>query len=383
MPGNTGMPTSSSIWCLILSAALSAGCQTMPVRPFSGAEDTAHLESQEQRLWDAAEEFDAYLADTEHVYPDPALTAYIQSVMDRLYPEYHGVIRVRILSDPSLNAFALPNGSIYINTGLLARLDNEAQVATVLAHEATHFINKHSWQQSNDVKSKTAAASVLSLGIPILPALAAVSSIYGFSRDLERDADVEGLNRLRSAGYDIREAPKTFDTLQREVEALKIEEPYFFSSHPRLTERIESFNELIGDEDAGGLTNGPIYRTNTKPLQEKVLNAYLSNGEYKNVILILEDPKDTDRYPGHASYFLGEAYRLRGEDGDEAKAEDAYIDAIERVPDFADGYKALGVLYYKQKKKEKASNYLERYLQLSPEASDRGYIEHYIRLLEE
>ena len=71
-----------------------------------------------------------------------------------IYPD----IRVRIVDSPSLNAFALPNGSIYINTGMLTRLDNEAQLATVLAHEGVHFTHKHSWQQRRKHRMRSTLA---------------------------------------------------------------------------------------------------------------------------------------------------------------------------------------------------------------------------------
>jgi predicted Zn-dependent protease len=66
-------------------------------------------------------------------------------------------------------------------------------------------------------------------GIPMLGDLMGASSIYGFSRDLEREADAEGFQRLQAAGYDVSQAPVTFEFLLAEVEALDIDEPYFFS----------------------------------------------------------------------------------------------------------------------------------------------------------
>lgn len=380
------MPNKSNIifrfFLLCVSAASLSGCQATPIEPFNHAQDTAQLQAKERRLWDKAEAFDEYLLDTDRIYPDPELTAYVQSVMNRLFPEYETIVRVRILNSPSLNAFALPNGSIYINAGLLSRLENEAQLATVLAHEATHFTHKHGWRQMSNVKAKSAAASFLSLGIPILPALAAVTSIYGFSRDLEREADAVGMERLEAAGYDVREAPETFMILKKEVETLDIDEPYFFSSHPKLTDRIESFNALVGARAPGGALATSAYQTKTARLHEKVLQAYLSMGRYQSVIAIFENEDAVDRYPSHATFFLGEACRLRNEKDDLKNAEQAYLDAIRHAPDFAKSYRALGVLYYKQKKANRASEYLQEYLTLEPDASDRGYIEQYLKALE-
>src|SRR5210317_1520757 len=120
----------------------------------SGA-DTKSLTPEETRLWHSAEELDDQFRKAGYIYDDAVLQSYLEAVMHKLYPEYVGSITVRIVDSPSLNAFALPNGSIYINTGMLSRLDNEAQVATILAHEGVHFTHKHSWQQRRNVKNST------------------------------------------------------------------------------------------------------------------------------------------------------------------------------------------------------------------------------------
>ena len=224
-----------------------AGCQSAPVKPMNGIDDTRQLDAEEGRLWHSADELDQQLERADYLHENEELRVYIMSVMQKLYPEYGDAIRVQVVSSPSLNAFALPNGSIYTNTGMLVRLDNEAQLATVLAHEGVHFTHKHSWQQRRNVKNSTAFSTSFGMltGIPALGDLMALSSMLGFSRDMEREADAEGFQRLAAAGYDVTQAPVTFEHLLAEVEALDIDEPYFFSTHPALEDRIESFNELV------------------------------------------------------------------------------------------------------------------------------------------
>ena len=125
---------------LILAlAVLLGGCNTLPVRSLTSASDARAANDEEGRVWVAAEDFDLALERQDALYPDPALQTYVQSVGDHLFPEFRGVVRYQVLNSPDLNAFALGNGSIYINSGMLARLDNEAQLATILAHEVTHF----------------------------------------------------------------------------------------------------------------------------------------------------------------------------------------------------------------------------------------------------
>jgi predicted Zn-dependent protease len=363
-----------------------AGCQTAPIVPLESEEDTRELTPEERRLWHAADEFDLGLVRADRLYEDEALQDYVQGVLDRLYPEYRGAIRVGVVDSPSLNAFALPNGSIYVNTGMLARLDNEAQMATVLAHEGVHFTHKHSWQQRRNIKHSTAFSTSFGIvtGVPLLGDLLAVSSIYGFSKDLEREADVEGFERLEMAGYDVSQAPVTFEHLKAEVEALDIDEPYFFSTHPRLQERIESFNALVAQRATpGGQRGTEAYLARVGRLKFELLAGYLELGQYQSVLLILEDPARTEDYPPAASFYLGEAYRLRGEEGDDQRAWAAYRRAVEGDPAFAPSYRALGIYHMKREQAGEAERFFSRYLELQPAAPDRAYIERYREILRE
>ena len=120
---------------LSLACALAVPADAGELPPWASAADFRELAPGEKSLWQEADEFDRALAHAGKVNPDPALNAYLQGIMDRLYPEFGGRLRVRPLNAQQINAFALPNGSIYVNSGLIARFENEAQLATVLAHE--------------------------------------------------------------------------------------------------------------------------------------------------------------------------------------------------------------------------------------------------------
>lgn len=371
-------------WLVYVSSTLFVGCQTVPIKPMESAEDAKKISEEEHRIWHIAREFDKTLKEAGYLYKDKELQSYVQQVTNKIYPEYKGAINVRIIDSPSLNAFALPHGSIYIHTGMLARLENEAQMATILAHEGVHFTHKHSWQQRRTTKQSTAFSVGFTIvtGIPQLGDLMAVSSIYGFSQDLEREADIEGFERLKAAGYDVTQAPVTFEYLLAEVKALDIKEPYFFSTHPSLVERITSFNELVEKyQGQNGYRGEKIYQEHVKKLKVELLNDYLQIGQYQSVILILEDENAFNRYPSIANFYLGEAYRLRGNKGDTELAVKAYEKTIKLKPEFSPPYRALGIYYMKQDKPEISKNYFDKYLELNPDAPDRSYIEGYRSLL--
>lgn len=367
---------------LALACALALPAHADPVLPWANAAETRELAAEEKGLWQEADEFDRALLRAGRVNIDPVLTAYLQGIMDRLYPEFKDRLRVRVLDAQQINAFALPNGSIYVNAGLIARFENEAQLATVLAHEGAHFTHRHSLQQAERLRNAAAFALVVAmLGVPLVGDVVALSSMFGYSREHEREADEIGYQRLVAAGYAARETIRTFEHLQAEIKAGDINEPYFFASHPRLQERIDSFNTLIGDRDHGETARERFIET-TAGLRLDSLAGDLAAYRYKQIILMLGNPATRHDYPPEASYFLGEAYRLRNEAGDDAAAEREYQRAIESVPQYPPPHRALGLLHFKRGNRAEAVIRLRHYLALNPGAADRTYVEYYITLMD-
>src|SRR6266446_4329156 len=92
------------------------------------------------------------------VLEDAATNAYLKRIGEILVPRSlhleHVVWKFSALRDPVPNAFALPNGSVYVTTGLLALLDNESEVAAVLAHELTHVLRRHSYLENRNSRKK-------------------------------------------------------------------------------------------------------------------------------------------------------------------------------------------------------------------------------------
>lgn len=364
----------------LLLLAVLTGCTAGPVRPLTEAPQRSNLANDETRLWDMAEEGDEEIAKGGQIYRSEALRSYLQSIMDRLYPEFRGRLQVQVIDSPVVNAFALPNGSIYVHLGMLSQLENEAQLATVLAHEGAHFVNRHSLQQRRSTKSSLAAANVVALlGVPLVGELAAVSSIYGYSRDMEREADRIGWERLTAAGYAGREAEGTFRHLLEELKAMEIEEPVFFSSHPKLQERIDSFHELAEGYRGNGEIGEARYLEATAEARLDAIEADLGSGRFASVILVLENEERLAHYPPSALFYLGEAYRRRGGEGDRDQAVKAYGRCLEYRPGFAPPYRALGLLQLKQEEYALARESFTRYLELDPGAADRAYVENYLK----
>jgi beta-barrel assembly-enhancing protease len=368
---------------LALACALPAAGANIP--PFADSAALAQVTGDERRVWSQGDEVAQALARGGVIYESEPVTAYVQGVMDRLFPEFKGHIQVAIVKSAQLNAFALPNGRIYINEGLLARFQNEAQLATLLGHEGTHFTNRHGYQSELSAKDNAGFATLGGMVLPgvgaILPTLLAVTSMYGFSREMETEADVQGFARLKKTGYDVRESPRVFEHLIADIKAEDIKEPFFFATHPKLADRVANMKTLSAGSTPGGAgTSSVDYAATMGTLRLDNLEHMLSMGRAKSALIMLSDSDRLWEFPPQAEYYLGEAYRLRGEEGDIKLAEAAYVKSIEVAPEFAPSYRALGVLRLKANHYADAQRYLDRYLELAPDAPDRKYVESYLKI---
>ena len=365
---------------LLTAIAFLSGCVMATIRPFENGQNLRPESEGENRLWHAAQKIEKTLEQSGQIHEDPELRNYLQGVMDRLYPDFEGKVRVGILKAPVLNAFALPNGAVYVNMGLIAAVENEAQLATVLAHEGVHFVNKHSALQRKNYHNTVGVSwAVALLGIPFLSELISATSMFGYSQQLENEADRLGHERLVQAGYDIREAPKIFQHLAVEAKANKVKEPFFFSSHPKLEDRIKSFeilNQTIISHQGG--VYAEAYQRHVTGLRPEVLKAKVTAGKYDAVIAVLTQETLKPLYGDRGYFYLAEAYRLRNQAGDLEYAIDAYEIAASRCPDFAPVFKSLGIACLRAKLFQKAVESFGRYLELNPGGTDCAFVRQYL-----
>jgi hypothetical protein len=163
----------------------------------------------------------------------------------------------KIVNERSINAFALPGGYIYIHRGTIEAAQNEAQLASVMAHEIAHVSLRHGTNQVSKAYVAQVPLSILGgvlgsgsvggvlaqLGI----GFAANSILLKYSRDAERQADLLGAQILYDAGYQPHEMVEFFERLQAESRGRAVE---FFSSHPNPENRIRNVQTEI--ENLGG-----------------------------------------------------------------------------------------------------------------------------------
>jgi predicted Zn-dependent protease len=153
-----------------------------------------------------------------------------------------------VIEEPSINAFALPGGPIFVHTGLIAAAANEAQLAGVLAHEIAHVALRHGTNQATKsilVQLSLSAAGILSGRdwIAQLGALGVMPLLLNFSRSAETQADLLGARILARAGYDPQEMARFFETLEESGSGGKL--PQFLSSHPKPGNRQQAIEREI------------------------------------------------------------------------------------------------------------------------------------------
>jgi len=214
------------------------------------------------------------------LFGDP-VSNYVNSVADKLLenePKLRRELRFYCLKSNVTNAFCTNQGMIFVTLGLIAQLENEAQLAQVLAHEITHYTKKHvinTFIESSKISSNKGKYKYSSYDDNII-------KLSNYSKTLELEADSIGFFRLKKAGYSIQEALSVFDVLQFsylpfneqkfsfapfETESVKIPEafkldslvPISFnddyddtkSSHPNIRKRRDQIKSLIKDEKGG------------------------------------------------------------------------------------------------------------------------------------
>jgi predicted Zn-dependent protease len=379
-------------------------CTTMRLPSLGTGGKAMPLEADEQELWQTATQLEQRLAHSGILYEDVALETYLTQVAQTLLPsDARAVIpspRIKVVHHPFLNAFALPHGVIYIHTGMLAQMENEAQVATVLGHELAHFIHRHTVKEIRQAQNQLAFYKALGVALAVVSGslgatiggltdeagrLWALASVRGYSRALEREADAEGLSAMVTAGYDPKEAPKVFAHLQRESQGPTRQEPFFFGTHPRLQERLDNYHQLLTTQSAaqvdteGLLTHEEEFLTHIAPLLLDNAALDLSLGRLATAQAAIQKHLQRQPHSARAYFLFGQVYeRYEPQDASAPQAIAAYQEAVRLDPTYAAPQRTLGLLYRAQHRPAQARAAFVRYLALHPDAVDAPIIQGYV-----
>lgn len=381
------------------------------------------------------------------VYHDTGLDAYLNrvgaAVVADQKPE-NVEWKFRVLRDPVPNAFALPNGSIYINTGLLALLDDENQLAAVLAHEATHVSHRHTYLRNRSIRKKVLAINIINtigtwnpIGGPaglavnliatISPLMLALS-VLGYSREQEKEADLEGLKSATAAGFAPEGMPNSFKAMQRDVEGEQLNS--FYSDHPKLKERVEYTSSSIATDakklsEDEAKTAGNDYLALMEAVDRHDVELAINAGRYRSAVYVSQKLVSLHPDSSENVFYLAESYRTLGPRdaeltdkqltsgakkkaaktrakrtleeqeaellttpaGQEAwktnsgKAETLFLRALDLNRFNASAHRGLGMLYERLNRKPEAASEYAKYLELAPNAIDAERVRRRLSVL--
>src|SRR5215203_170359 len=385
----------------------------------------------EEALWEQSRDEEKKLLEKVDLYQDPLLDAYLEKVVAGLNPAGMAAnpairYKVRVVEDPTLNAFAYPHGSIYVHTGLLARIENEDELATVLGHEMTHVENRHMLRYHRAAHNKQVGLSVAAVAASVVLAaaeidaldhgdwgkaavidmmgdlivglglqLAFLASVNGYGRGLELEADEGGFRKIAASGYDLQQAPKVYEALLNDHGEKKKVEAFFFGSHPRLSERVQNTRAYLAKHAGDANPAGEVARQEREEaftrrvrpvvrddagLNIRMGRLALAEGQLEKVQGWM--PKDPETHFLRGRLQLAQAgdpeksredqRRLRGE------AEDSFRKATELDPGRPTPHRELGLLLYESKKLGEACVQFKRYTKLAPNAEDTEVIRDYV-----
>ena len=343
--------------------------------------DTA---SDEGGLWGMMDREETRLRRSPFNLRDPQLQPYVHDIACRLGGEHCPDIRVYLVHTPYFNASMAPNGMMQVWSGLMLRVDNEAQLAAVLGHEIGHYLERHSLERLRNAKSSSAIGQFAGLLGPVglLGAMGLVAGMYAYSRDNERDADRIGALLMNRAGYDTAEAAKVWGNLLLEVNARPGggSRNALFASHPASEEREATLKELAASLK-GGATNEETWQQKTAPHRHEWLQDEVKRGQHEESIAFLT--RASTRTQGKSDYLWarGEVYRLRAAEGDLDSALKDFQAAVALGGEPPEAHRGMGLVYRATQRAGEARASFERYLQLAPQAADAPMIRNYIQEL--
>ena len=228
---------------------------------------------------------------------DPVVTEYINRIGQNIVRNSDAKVpfTIKVIDDDSINAFALPGGFFYVNTGLILAADNEAELAGVMAHETAHVAACHVAREQTRGNIVSLASiplifvpggwavyegtqAALSIGVPL--------TFMKFSRSFEAQADFLGMEYMYKAGYD----PQAFISFFEKIEAQEKKKPGFiakaFESHPMTADRVAAAQKELKNV----LPARPEYVVDTSEFEN--VKSRLASLENRHKV---QDKSDSDR----------------------------------------------------------------------------------------
>ena len=385
---------------LLAVCALQVHAKVEPVQEADRVPENAD----EQRLWVIASDHENNVHNDGRMHHDEDIEAYLESMAYKMLGDMldHTGIKIDffIVKDPRLSAWVYPYGTIALHTGLIAGVENEAQLASIVGHEISHFLQRHSYREL--ISEKRQGAIGKGLGLLLTAAAASQTGSFspdlmkagglwtdlvtsGYSRKNEHIADAEGLELMRRAGYERHEAIAGFTALKDNDAYGTVNVRHLWSSHPKLDDRIKNVTKAVDKEKRsknykpGTPSDSLDYYRAVAPIL--LMNAMLDIDErqFGRARMALEKYLKVKPNDASAHYLMGETYRREAPSGpDFAPRTVAYQTALAKDSGLANAAKELGMTLRQEGQSDQAKVHLARYLELQPGAVDAPIIQWYM-----
>jgi beta-barrel assembly-enhancing protease len=213
-----------------------------------------------------------------HLEADPIVAEYINRLGQNLALRANAAfpVSVKMVQLDEINAFTLPGGFVYVNSGVMKMADNEAELASVIAHEIGHAAARHATRQATRGRLAKIAGIPLGILVPgwagfaaheVATAAAPVASLH-FSRAYETEADLLGVRYLSEAGYDPDASIDMFERIASMEHKTPGAVSKLFLSHPPTSDRIAKtqteIGKLKGDGDSYVLNTSEFEAVRTR-----------------------------------------------------------------------------------------------------------------------
>ena len=360
----------------------------------------------ERGMWQSMEQIEETIQASPQLLNNPQLQGYTAGILERLLGRETPDLRLYLIQSALFNASMFPTGMMIVNTGLMARVRNEAQLAAVLGHEAGHYYRKHSIARYRSLRNKTAAMAWVGAAANVgagaysggangsnwIYAASAINtavtmSVFQMSRAQEEEADAYGISLMARSGYSPDAASKIWQQLieERKASAEERDKRYsdrsrsVLSTHPPTEDRMKNLADtaafLAKDGDQRTTDGREEWLAAVAPIRAKLLDEQIKLND-PGASLYLVNSLAQDGWTGLLRYNEGEIYRLRAETGDHEKAAEAYA-AATALPDAPpEAWRAHGYSLLKAKKVDDGRYALNRYLELNPDAKDAGVVRY-------
>jgi predicted Zn-dependent protease len=322
------------------------------------------------------------IAKENSLFTDPYVNQYFQRVASRILkaaPSQSFPFHFYLVKSNALNAFAVPGGYIYFHTETVNSLENEGQMAAILAHEVAHVTSRHFAKRVEQASS----VNILSLAGIVAGALlagsggrnsqalgqavmmgstgATIQSMLANSRADEAEADRKGRDYMLKAGYHPRDMYGAFKIMNEKSFSLSSRIPSYLSTHPGINARLastfadqEKAPKSPKDEEYLGIRDRTLALT---AAPERAVNIFKGR--------LRENPQDASAIHG-----LGLVAKAANKFKD---AEKHFLDAVQLSPEKGEYLSDLGALYYQLRRPEEAVSFYQRALK-SGDATPQTYL---------